>query len=145
VAIIVGQAPMCAPLLRRTFWIGNGKSDSSGKAGSNGHQLDSMPDRGAHGSSKTGKKHKDPFSITQIIGTVNESEEDIVDKSDRSEAPSTISEVPEPPQHPVTRSGGMGPGEIMVSRRIDVTEHTQDADAQAQYKDKQKGWYYEVA
>jgi hypothetical protein len=140
VAIIVGQAPMCAPLLRRTFWSGNGQSHSSAKAGNDGHQLGSMPDsaaRGAHGSSKNGKKRKDPFSITQIIGTVNESEENMVDKSDKSEAPSTISEVPEPP--PAARSG-----EVMVSRRIDV-KHTQHADAQAQYKDMQKSWYYEVA
>ncbi|KAB5535376.1 hypothetical protein GE09DRAFT_1227357 [Coniochaeta sp. 2T2.1] len=140
VAIIVGQGPMCAPVLRRTFWTGNGQSDSSAKAGNDGgHELGSMPDstKGSKNGGSSSKKRKDPFSITQIIGTVNESEENMVDKSDKSEAPSTISEMHEPP--PEARSG-----EVMVSRCIEV-KRTQHAAAHAQYKNMQKSWYYEVA
>ncbi|KAI5458587.1 hypothetical protein BGZ63DRAFT_416207 [Mariannaea sp. PMI_226] len=79
VAVFVGQAPMVFPILRRKFWQGVYSSNSGiGTHDSRGyehHQLGTF----------SGRKPKDPYSVTQIVNNIadrSESQEEIIKHDD---------------------------------------------------------------
>ncbi|KAF4310075.1 hypothetical protein GTA08_BOTSDO03187 [Botryosphaeria dothidea] len=88
VAVFVGQAPMVRPIFTRNFWTGENGTFGSSKAKSYGNrsgniELSSDPghSRKSSGAILGGSAHakkKDPYSVTQIMMTRNESQENIV-------------------------------------------------------------------
>ncbi|KAH7062623.1 hypothetical protein B0J12DRAFT_716386 [Macrophomina phaseolina] len=82
VAVFVGQAPMLRPFFTRNFWTGEDGTLRSSKAKSYGNrsgniELSSDPNHSRKSAGAHSKK-KDPYSVTQIMMTRNESQENIV-------------------------------------------------------------------